>query len=169
MDRQYHPQPVPLLMSALGEKSYRLAGEISDGAISWNVPPQHLLATSLPSMQQGASAANRPTPPLIAHVPVVLSSDPDLVRDAARKALAVYARLPFYVNMWTEAGYSLQPDGAVSDDLIENLIVSGDEGEVTARLENILSSGIDEILLTSIPAVNPTEERTRLINLIGSF
>lgn len=164
-----HPEPVPLLMSALGEKSYHLAGEISDGAISWNVPAHHLLATSKPSMQAGAGMANRPVPPLIAHVPIVLTANPDEARTAARKALAVYARLPFYLNMWAEAGYPLQQDGSVSDDLIDNLVVWGDEATIASRLAQILDSGIDELLLTSIPAQNPTEERTGLINLIGSL
>lgn len=164
-----HPQPVPILIAALGEKAYRLAGEVSDGAISWNVPPQHLLATALPAMKEAAEAANRPAPPLIAHVPVVLNNDPDTAMQAARKGLAVYARLPFYFNMWAEAGYPLQADGTVSDDLINSLVVVGDEEAVAARLTELLNSGLDELLIASLPANDPIEERSRLMRLIGSL
>ncbi|HEX9989150.1 MAG TPA: LLM class flavin-dependent oxidoreductase [Chloroflexia bacterium] len=164
-----HPQPVPVLIATLGEKSFRLAGRVSDGAISWNVPAQHLLNVALPALREGAASADRQAPPLVAHVPVVLSDDVEAVRSAARKALSVYARLPFYYNMWAAAGYPLEADGSVSDGLIDNLVVMGDEASVTARLRALLDSGLDELLLNNLLALDPIAERTRLMRLIGSL
>jgi alkanesulfonate monooxygenase SsuD/methylene tetrahydromethanopterin reductase-like flavin-dependent oxidoreductase (luciferase family) len=164
-----HPQPVPVLIAALGEKAFRLAGAKSDGAISWNVPAQHLLNVALPALREGAASAGRPVPPLIAHVPVVLSGDADAARTAARKALSVYARLPFYYNMWAAAGYPLEADGSVSDALIDNLVVMGDEASVATRLNELLDSGLDELLLNGLPVADPATDRTRLIHLIGSL
>src|SRR5687767_15134792 len=66
---------IPLLVSALGEGAFRLAGEISDGAISWNCPPSYLLDVALPALRDGARAARRAVPPLVAHVWVALSTD----------------------------------------------------------------------------------------------
>ncbi len=40
---------VPLLISALGEKAFHLAGEIADGAISWVCPVPYLLDTAVPA------------------------------------------------------------------------------------------------------------------------
>jgi F420-dependent oxidoreductase-like protein len=164
-----HPQPVPVLIAALGEKAFRLAGAKSDGAISWNVPARHLLNVALPALREGAESAGRPAPPLVAHVPVVLSEDTDAARTAARKALNVYARLPFYYNMWAAAGYPLEADGAVSDDLIDNLVVMGDEAAVATRLNELLASGLDELLLNGLPVADPATDRTRLIRFIGSL
>jgi F420-dependent oxidoreductase-like protein len=164
-----HPQPVPVLIAALGEKAFRLAGAKSDGAISWNVPARHLLDVALPALREGAESAGRPAPPLVAHVPVVLSEDADAARAAARKALSVYARLPFYYNMWAAAGYPLEADGAVSDDLIANLVVMGDEAAVATRLNELLASGLDELLLNGLPVADPATDRTRLIRFIGSL
>src|SRR5687767_11632703 len=48
---------VPLLVSALGEGAFRLAGEISDGAISWNCPVPYLLDVALPMLRDGARSA----------------------------------------------------------------------------------------------------------------
>src|SRR5437588_8875974 len=45
---------LPLLISALGERAFRLAGEIADGAISWVCPVPYLLNTSLPALRAGA-------------------------------------------------------------------------------------------------------------------
>ena len=167
--RMNHPQPIPLLVAALGEKAFHQAGEISDGAISWNVPTRHLLETALPALRSGAEQANRPAPPLIAHVPVVLSDDADEARAAARKALATYARLPFYYNMWAAAGYPLESDGSVSDALIDNLVVWGDEATISARLRELLASDLDELLLNGLTVTDPAAERTRLINLVGNL
>ena len=47
---------IPLLISALGEKAFRLAGEIADGAISWVCPVPYLLDKALPALRAGAQA-----------------------------------------------------------------------------------------------------------------
>src|SRR5436309_7607516 len=36
-----NPPRLPILMGALGERAFRLAGELSDGAISWAAPPPY--------------------------------------------------------------------------------------------------------------------------------
>jgi len=167
--RMNHPQPVPVLIAALGEKAFRLAGAKSDGAISWNVPPRHLLDVSLPAMREGAQSAGRDAPSLIAHVPIVLTDDAQAARAAARKGLGVYARLPFYYNMWAASGYPLREDGSVSDDLIDNLVVMGDEAAVAARLSELLEAGLDELLLNNLPVEDAVAERARLIRFIGDL
>src|SRR5260370_31210628 len=50
---------IPLLVSALGEKAFRLAGEIADGAISWMCPVPYFLDKALPALRSGAQAHNR--------------------------------------------------------------------------------------------------------------
>jgi alkanesulfonate monooxygenase SsuD/methylene tetrahydromethanopterin reductase-like flavin-dependent oxidoreductase (luciferase family) len=46
---------LPILVSALGEKAFQLAGEIADGALSWLCPIPYLLNTGLPALRKGAS------------------------------------------------------------------------------------------------------------------
>ncbi|HEY0737878.1 MAG TPA: LLM class flavin-dependent oxidoreductase [Herpetosiphonaceae bacterium] len=163
-----NPPEVPLLISTLGEGAFRLAGEVSDGAISWNCPPSYLQNVGLPAMQAGAQAAGRPVPPLVAHVWVSLSRDVEAVRQAARKALAYYPRLPFYANMFAAAGYPVE-NGQASDALIDSLVVMGDNDSVAVRLQELLDSGLDELLLTSAPVGDEAEERARLFDLVGQL
>ena len=158
---------LPLLISALGEQAFRLAGEVSDGAISWNCPPAYLHDTALPALRAGAQAAGRPVPPLVAHVWVALSSDTSAVVAAAKKALAGYVKMPFYANMLAAAGYPVQADDGVSDALVESIVVMGDEASVAARLHALLDSGLDELLLTNVPRGDTTAERTGLFRLVG--
>ncbi len=167
--RLNNPRKVPIMVAALGETAFRQAGEISDGAISWNAPARYLLDVALPGMREGAATAGRPTPPLLAYIPVALTTDIEAARATARKDLSVYTRLPFYTNMWATAGYPLQPDGSVSDDLIDNLVMIGEESTVASRLTDLVASGIDEFLLASISLGDPDSEHQRLTHFIGNL
>lgn len=159
---------VSLLISALGEEAYKLAGELSDGALAWNCPPSYLLERALPALQAGADSAGRPRPALVAHSWIMLSDDIAAARAALRGTVQNYARLPFYRNMFIQAGFPLQDDGSVSDGLIDALLVAGKPDQVAQRLKELLDSGFDELLLSSV-ASNDAKQRSQLFELIGSL
>src|SRR6516162_2434502 len=52
----------PILISALRMGAFQLAGEISDGAISWMCPVPYLLEKALPALRTGAASSSRPVP-----------------------------------------------------------------------------------------------------------
>ena len=156
-------------MAALGERAFRLAGELSDGAISWAAPPRYLLDVALPALREGGRQAGRSAPPLIANVSIMLTTDKDAARAAAREELSGYTRLPFYANMWATAGYPLKAEGVVSDKLIDDLVVMGDEAAVQARLKELLASGLDELLVNGISMGDLENERERLIRFVGEL
>lgn len=139
------PRPVELLASALRPKSFEVCGELVDGAISWMCPASYLLREALPAVARGAARAGRPTPPLIAHVPVMVSEDREAVRALARRQLGNYANVPFYLAMFHAAGF---PDagGGYSDAMLDDLVVSGTTDEVVERLTEMIGSGFGEIL-----------------------
>ena len=144
----------PLLISALRPNAWELAGSHSDGGISWLCPPAYLLEQALPALQRGADAAGQPRPALVAHVPVALSSDLAEVRQRARTQFAGYSGLPFYANMFAQAGYPIGADRAYSDALLDHLVVSGDEEAVAQRLRGLLDSGLDELLVMHVPGAD---------------
>lgn len=163
------PARVPILVSTLGKGTFQAAGELSDGALSWNCPVPYLLKAALPALEEGAKQARRPAPPLVAHLPIALSVDRQAVLTAARKQLEGYGHLPFYRQVFAEAGYPVPEDGRLPDALIDNLVVSGDEQAITTRLSELLSNGLDEVLLLPIPIKNERQEWSRLTHLIGQF
>lgn len=167
--RLNNPPRVPLLMSALGAGAFHLAGEISDGAISWNCPVAYLVDVAQPALHAGAAAAGRSVPPLIAHVWVALSDDAQAVRSAAKTALAGYARLPFYATMFAAAGFPVQADGQVSDALIDAIVAMGDASAIAARLNDVVGMGLNELLLTHVALGDSVGERTRLIEFVGQL
>jgi len=163
------PPGTPVLLSALGPQAYALAGELSDGALSWICPIDYLVDVAAPALARGAAAAGRPTPPLIAHVPVAIC-DADRraeVREAARRDLSHYARVPVFARMLAAAGHPVV-DGAVPDDLLDELVVVGDEAEVTARLASILERPIDEVMVSLLPETHDRDEEDRLLTVLGS-
>ncbi len=159
----------PILVSALREGAFRLAGEIADGAISWMCPVPYLLNRALPALRAGAEESGRPAPPLIAHVPVALSEDRPAVLAAARQRTSAYGRLPFYAHMFADAGFPVAPDGTMPDALLDTLVVSGDEAAVTARLQALLAEGLDELLLMPVIVTDADGELKRLVRLIGQL
>lgn len=160
---------VPLLVSALGPKAFRLAGEVSDGALSWICPVPYLLDKALPALQAGAEASNRPAPPLLAHVSIALSADESAVLAVASRGLSTYTRAPFYAHMFAEAGVPVAPDGTGMDRLVKELVVAGDEATVRDRIAQLLASDLDELQLYLIPVADEASERQQLLNIIGSL
>src|SRR6266487_174081 len=159
----------PILISALREGAFQLAGEIADGAISWVCPVPYLIEKALPALQGGAGKSRRPVPPLVAHIPVALSQDHQAVLTAARKQIGNHGRLPFYASMFAEAGFPVSSDGTISDALIENLVVSGDQANVKQRLVELLGMGLDELLVMQVPVSDADGEQARLMQLIGGM
>src|SRR5713101_3960794 len=160
---------VPLLISALGEKAFRLAGEIADGAISWVCPVPYLLDTALPALRAGAQAQQRPAPPLIAHIPVAMSTDEAAVEAAATLRFSFYTKAPFYVHMFAAAGFPIGADGTGVDALVKELVVAGNEAQVEKRVRELIASGLDELLLMLVPVADEARERERLMQVIGSL
>jgi len=163
------PPHTPILISALRTGAFQLAGSIADGAISWVCPAPYLIEKALPALRAGAANRKRPAPPLIAHVPVVLSQDRQTVLDVARKQLGRYGRLPFYTGMFADAGFPVSSDGTLSDALLDSLVVSGDETTVMARLTDLLAQGLDELLVMPIAIADIAGEQARLAELIGQL
>ncbi len=160
---------IPLLVSALGEKAFRLAGEIADGAISWVCPVPYLLDKALPALRAGAQAQNRLSPPLVAHIPVALSTDEAAVHEAAMPRISYYTKAPFYAHMFAEAGFPIAVDGSGADALVKSLVVAGSHTQVEQRLRELIASGLDELLLMLVPVADEAREREQLLQIISSL
>jgi len=143
--RLAQPVQTPLLASALRPGSFEACGELADGAISWQCPAAYLLEQALPALRRGAERAGRPVPPLIAHTPIAITEDREAVKAAAARQIANYSNIPFYRAMYEQAGVPQQM-GEVGDDLIDALVVWGNEDQVVARMKQMLADGLGEVL-----------------------
>ncbi|MCC6381952.1 MAG: LLM class flavin-dependent oxidoreductase [Dehalococcoidia bacterium] len=161
------PTGVRVLASALRPNAFRLCGEIAEGAISWVCPLPYIRDVAAPALRAGAEAAGRQAPPLIAHVPVVVSTDVEGVRATARRQLSVYPRLPFYSAMFQDAGFPEAANGELSDRMIDALVVHGPAETVAARLREAPSFAADELLATPLPVAGDPEALSRTYAVLG--
>ena len=163
----YTPPKTPILISALGERSYRAAGEIADAAISWMSPVPYLVNTSLPALRAGAESAGRETPPLIAHVPVALTNDRSRAIDLAAQDLGYYGALPFYRRVFVAAGVPPYTENRTSVEALDAVTVSGSPEEIRNRLAAILAEGIGEVLIHPLYVGDEVAERAELAKILA--
>lgn len=161
-----HMPQVPLYLGAIRPAAYRLAGRSADGAISWATPPRYLREIALPALT-GEARPGLDRPRLVGHAFGLVSADVDGVRERARGRLAVSVSLHAYRVMLTAAGHPDVNDGIVSDDLIRDVVVTGDEDQVRAGLQRFFDAGCDEVILTLLPtasdAVNSVDRTLELL------
>ena len=162
---------IPLLISAVGPKAFHLAGAVSDGAISYVSPIPYLLNQALPALRAGAGAAQRPAPPLIAHITVALSTDKQAVQEARRKGIQRALPIGPYARMFALAGFAgaLNGDEKELDALAQTLVISGDEDTLHSKIKELLDGGLDELMLQLLPIADGDAERKRLFELVGSL
>ena len=159
----------PILMSALREHAFAMAGEVSDGAISWITPPQYLATTARAALESGATLAGRSAPPIIAHTFISASTDLDRVRNAVRANLALYVTAPFYQRMFAAAEFPLGPDNEPSVELLDAITISGDRSAIAEQIHARLESGLHELLLDVVPDDDQTAAERAVFDVIQSI
>jgi F420-dependent oxidoreductase-like protein len=163
------PPRFPIILAALRKNMLRLAGEISDGAMLIWATPSYVRSIALPSMQEGAKLANRPKPPLIVSAPIVLDKDFATVRKVAQEGWAHYSSYPTYRKMFQEGGYPLTPNGELTDELIHDLFLYGDEDTIHKRLYALHEAGADEIVTGISPLKNAEREERTIMEILASI
>jgi F420-dependent oxidoreductase-like protein len=163
------PPRIPLPVAAIRENMFRVAGEVSDGAISSWCPLSFLEKVARPAMREGAEKANRPTPPLIGAIPTILNPDFEAVRQIAYNALGMYSQVPSYQDMFQKSGFPLNAQNLPTDDLIRNLFVYGDAATIAKRYQEIRHSGIVEEMLISVYSPNPAADEMAVMQIAKSL
>jgi alkanesulfonate monooxygenase SsuD/methylene tetrahydromethanopterin reductase-like flavin-dependent oxidoreductase (luciferase family) len=163
------PTGVGVLASALRPNGFRLCGELVDGAISWVCPLPYLRDVAVPAINEGAAKAGRAAPPLIAHVPVVVSEDIEAVRQGAARQIGFYPRVPFYSQMFQDAGFPEAAQGELSERMIDALVVHGNAEQVKERLRALPSFGAAELLAMPIVPPGDGEALARTRTVLGEL
>jgi F420-dependent oxidoreductase-like protein len=128
-------QPVPVLLSALGPRLLRVAGEIADGTVLWMAPVRAVGEHIAPRIHAAAQAAGRPAPRIVAGLPVAVHDDVQEARAAQAATAADYADMPNYVRVLELGGAKTPADAALV----------GDEAAVTRQLQSLLDAGATDI------------------------
>ncbi|HSO97141.1 MAG TPA: TIGR03620 family F420-dependent LLM class oxidoreductase [Acidimicrobiia bacterium] len=139
------PTSVPeRVLAALGPRMLALAGAQARGAHPYLVPPEHTAQ---------ARTALGPGPLLAPEQMVVLDTDADRARRAARDALRIYLPgLPNYVNNLRRLGFTDDDFAApLSDRIVDAVVAWGDEEAIRARVQAHHDAGADHVCVQVLP------------------
>jgi len=138
-------EEVPLLLAALHPRMLKLAATEARGTHTYFVPPEHTAK---------ARAAIGPNPWICAAQAVILETDANKARTAARAYMKTYVpRLPNYTNNlkalgWTDADFA---DGC-SDRLVDAIVAWGSESTIRERIEAHLKAGATHVCILPLRA-----------------
>ncbi|HWA65523.1 MAG TPA: LLM class F420-dependent oxidoreductase [Mycobacteriales bacterium] len=129
----------PRLLAALGPKMLALAAERADGVHSYFVPPEH---TALAREVLG------PERLLVPEQVCVVSEDPSVAREIARRHTSSYLRLSNYTANLQRFGFEESDfaDGG-NDRLVDTICVWGSPDAIAARVKAHLDAGADHVAL----------------------
>jgi probable F420-dependent oxidoreductase len=131
------------ILAALRPKMLELALAESIGTHPYLVTPE--MTAELRSRAGSAVVATE--------LAVVIATDSQVARAAAREYLSMYLRLPNYVNNWLRHGYTEADvaDGG-SDRLVDALVGWGDVEQVAARVAQHHTAGADHVCVQVLGA-----------------
>lgn len=142
---------VPVMIAALGPQMLKIAGSRTDGTILWMVGEKTIAEHIEPTITAAASQVGRPDPRIMCSLPLVITDNPQEVKDFASVALKIYGELPSYRAMLDREG----ADGPADVCLI------GSEEEVADRLGAIRDAGATEFAAVEFGLNDDDAARTR--------
>jgi F420-dependent oxidoreductase-like protein len=146
--------PVPVLVGALSPLMVQAAGELADGVVTWLAGPRSLGEVIVPRLH--AAAAGRPTPRVVAALPVAVCADADLARRQAGQVFTLYGRFDNYRRLFEREGVASPGEVALT----------GTESDIERQLKSLEDLGVTELWPVLFPAgADPdgTMERTRAL------
>jgi probable F420-dependent oxidoreductase len=155
-------QTPPILIAALREGMLRLAGREGDGAIiNW------LSAEDVSRVAQVVNDAAGGEPrEIVARIFVCPSENAEVVRNAAKFAIAAYLNVPVYAQFheWLGRGDQLTPMweawkagdrkaalAAIPDEVVDDLIIHGSPEACKARIQSYFDHGVTTSSLAIMP------------------
>ena len=150
------PQPVQLLVAALAPRLLRVAGAVADGTILWMGNARAVESHVAPLLGKAAADAGRPTPRIVAGLPVAVHDDVAEARAVAASQFAVYGQLPNYQRILAHGEVDGPADAAIV----------GDEASVAAQLHALVDAGSTDVWAAIFPVgddASASRRRTRAL------
>ncbi|MCO6416584.1 TIGR03620 family F420-dependent LLM class oxidoreductase [Siccirubricoccus sp. KC 17139] len=137
-------EKLPVVLAALGPKMLELAAARTEGAVPYNVTPEH---TALAAKILG------PGKILAVEQKVCLEPDRAKARALGRAELARYMTLPNYVNNWLRLGFTeAELANGGSDRFIDAMVLSGGVAAVKEGLRAHFAAGATHVAIQPVVA-----------------
>jgi len=147
---------VPVLVSALGPRLLRVAGQHAAGTITWMANAKAVEDHVTPRIRKAASDAGRPEPRIVVGLPIAVHDDVEQAHAAAAEQFVIYGQLPNYQRILERGGVSSPAEAAIV----------GDEASVTTQVEQLFDAGATDLWAAPFPVGDDRSEsraRTRAL------
>lgn len=143
-------EPISVMLAALGPAMLRLAGQLTDGTVTWMVGSKTLESHIIPGIRDAAARAGRPEPRVVAGFPIALTGAPEAAREELERQLKMYAMLPSYRAMLDRE----QAAGPADVSLV------GDQRELEAKLDHLREIGVTDFQAALVEVDEGAAQRT---------
>jgi probable F420-dependent oxidoreductase len=149
----------PVALAALGPKMLALSAERTQGALPYNVTPDHtkFAAGIVPRSKW-----------LVVEQKVCIETDPAKARALGRKELQRYMALPNYRNNWLRIGFTeadLANGG--SDKFIDGMVNRGDADAVKRQLRAHFDAGATHVCIQPVHAEGDFAARDAMLKALA--
>jgi probable F420-dependent oxidoreductase len=168
--------PPPLYCAALRSNMIEMAAEVGDGVI-FNLWPKGALPKMMEHVRIGAERAgkNPEDVEVVNRAMVLVTNDKAEGRDLFRASFAPYYATPVYNAFLAWAGYHeaaeairqgwaakdrARTGGALTDAMIDEIAIIGDEDEVRARIQEDADGGVHTHIIAPMAASPEALQRT---------
>jgi probable F420-dependent oxidoreductase len=160
----------PVVLAALRTQMTRLAATAADGAFPYLVTPSHLLGMRRILDEAAAAGTGGEAHPFLAvTLPVVLDTDAERARTAARAYLTPYLRTPNYRQSWLEQDFAEHDwDAPGSDRLVDAMVAHGDPDRIAHRVRELRQAGADHVALIALSDDGLTEENIGALEALAA-
>jgi alkanesulfonate monooxygenase SsuD/methylene tetrahydromethanopterin reductase-like flavin-dependent oxidoreductase (luciferase family) len=151
--------PTPVMIAALGPIMLKLAGARATGTVLWLADERTIASHVVPTITKAAQEAGRPTPRIMAGVPVCLCRDDevDAAVERTNRTLSEVVASPNYMRL-------MEHGDAAS---IGDVLICGGEETMEKRLRRFAEAGVTDLNARIVPLgehrdeVKASAERTR--------
>ena len=167
------PNPPPIYIAALRSKMIEMAAETGDGVI-FNLWPRKALPKMMQHVNIGAQKAgkNPANVEIVNRAMVLVTDDRERARNLFRASHAPYYATPVYNRFLNWAGYPAAANtiaegwaekdrnktgGALTDDLIDEIIITGSISEVHDRIREDAAGGIHTHIIAPLGGATTDE------------
>ncbi len=168
--------PPPIYLAALRPKMIEMAAEVGDGVI-FNLWPKGALPKMMEHVAIGAQAAGKDpaSVEIVNRAMVLCTDDKEYGRNLFRAAFGPYYATPVYNKFLAWAGYSdaantitegwaekdrAKTGGALTDEMIDEIGIIGNEEEIQARIQEDADGGVDTHIIAPLAGSLEDLERT---------
>lgn len=142
--------PTPVLIAALGPMMLRLAGERTDGTILWMADEKAIGGHIAPAINAAAEAAGRPSPRIVAGIPVCLCAEHEVDAAVARtnRILSEAEVSPNYQKLLDRGDARTVGD----------ILAAGTEAMIEKRLQSFADAGVTDVSVRVVPVGQGRDE-----------